>query len=186
MKPFLFCIAAGVMLVGLVPAASAQLLDPASLAQADTNGDGLLTEAEFLKHRSSYFAVMDKDASGGASEAEFNESFSARSKRMAARAFRELPGQRDMELIREAAGALGLENPFFRPHEGIAGATSVIGNREVINYGSYNYLGLNGDARVMRAAQPVRAMSGWARGPPVVWIMPIRRAPAIASSIMLR
>jgi hypothetical protein len=45
----------------------------------------------------------------------------------AARAFRELPGQRDMELIREAAGALGLENPFFRPHEGIAGATTVIG-----------------------------------------------------------
>lgn len=90
MKPFLFCIAAGLMLVGLVPAASAQLLDPASLAQADTNGDGLLTEAEFLKHRSSYFAVMDKDASGGASEAEFNESFSARSKRMAARAFREM------------------------------------------------------------------------------------------------
>ena len=42
----------------------------------------------------------------------------------AARAFRELPGQRDMEMIREAAGALGLENPFFRPHEGIAGATT--------------------------------------------------------------
>jgi 8-amino-7-oxononanoate synthase len=71
----------------------------------------------------------------------------------AARAFRELPGQRDMELIREAAGALGLDNPFFRPHEGIAGATSVVGNRAVINFGSYNYLGLNGDARVMRAAQ---------------------------------
>ena len=71
----------------------------------------------------------------------------------AARAFRELPGQRDMDLIREAAGALGLENPFFRPHEGIAGATSRIGNREVVNYGSYNYLGLNGDARVVAAAK---------------------------------
>ena len=71
----------------------------------------------------------------------------------AARAFRELPGQRDMDLIREAAGALGLENPFFRPHEGIAGATSRIGNREVVNYGSYNYLGLNGDARVIATAK---------------------------------
>jgi len=70
----------------------------------------------------------------------------------AARAFRELPGQRDMELIREAAGALGLENPFFRPHEGIAGATTRIGNREVVNFGSYNYLGLNGDPRVLAAA----------------------------------
>lgn len=71
----------------------------------------------------------------------------------AARAFRELPGQRDMEMIREAAGALGLENPFFRAHEGIAGATTRIGGREVINYGSYNYLGLNGDARVIAAAK---------------------------------
>jgi len=70
-----------------------------------------------------------------------------------ARAFRELPGQRDMEMIREAAGALGLENPFFRPHEGIAGATSRIGDREVINFGSYNYLGLNGDPRVAAAAK---------------------------------
>jgi len=70
-----------------------------------------------------------------------------------ARAFRELPGQRDMELIREAAGALGIANPFFRPHEGIAGATSVIGGREVINFGSYNYLGLNGDPRVLAAAK---------------------------------
>ena len=74
----------------------------------------------------------------------------------AARAFRELPGQRDMDLIREAAGALGLDNPFFRAHEGIAGATTVIGGREVLNYGSYDYLGLNGDARVIAAAQ--RAM----------------------------
>jgi 8-amino-7-oxononanoate synthase len=78
----------------------------------------------------------------------------------AARAFRELPGQRDMDLIREAAGALGLENPFFRPHEGVAGATTRIGNREVINFGSYNYLGLNGDARVQTAAQAAIARHG--------------------------
>nr|WP_246419672.1 aminotransferase class I/II-fold pyridoxal phosphate-dependent enzyme [Neoroseomonas alkaliterrae] len=71
----------------------------------------------------------------------------------AARAFRELPGQRDMDLIREAAGALGLENPFFRAHEGIAGATTVIGGREVLNFGSYDYLGLNGDPRVIAAAE---------------------------------
>ena len=45
------------------------------------------------------------------------------------------------------------ENPFFRPHEGIAGATTRIGGREVVNYGSYNYLGLNGDPRVIAAAR---------------------------------
>jgi len=70
-----------------------------------------------------------------------------------ARAFRDLPGQRDQELIREAARLLGLENPFFRPHEGIAGARTRIGNRELLNFASYNYLGLNGDPRVAQAAK---------------------------------
>lgn len=70
-----------------------------------------------------------------------------------ARAFRDLPGQRDHELIREAARVLGLENPFFRPHEGIAGARTRIGNRELLNFASYNYLGLNGDPRVAQAAK---------------------------------
>jgi 8-amino-7-oxononanoate synthase len=46
-----------------------------------------------------------------------------------------------------------LENPFFRAHEGIASAHSMIAGREVINFGSYNYLGLNGDPRVQAAAK---------------------------------
>jgi 8-amino-7-oxononanoate synthase len=71
----------------------------------------------------------------------------------APRGFRELPGQREMALIRDAAASLELENPFFRAHEGIASAHSVIAGRDVINFGSYNYLGLNGDARVQAAAK---------------------------------
>ena len=71
----------------------------------------------------------------------------------APRGFRELPGQREMALIRDAAASLALENPFFRAHEGVASAHSVIAGREVINFGSYNYLGLNGDARVQAVAK---------------------------------
>jgi 8-amino-7-oxononanoate synthase len=71
----------------------------------------------------------------------------------ASRGFRELPGQREMALIRDAAASLELENPFFRAHEGIASAHSMIAGREVINFGSYNYLGLNGDPRVQAAAK---------------------------------
>ena len=59
----------------------------------------------------------------------------------------------DIALVREAGAALGLENPYFRPHEGVAGARSVIAGREVLNFASYNYLGLNGDARVTAAAK---------------------------------
>ena len=56
-------------------------------------------------------------------------------------------------MVREAGAALGLENPFFRPHEGVAGARTLIGGREYLNFASYNYLGLNGDPRVAAAAK---------------------------------
>jgi 8-amino-7-oxononanoate synthase len=64
-----------------------------------------------------------------------------------------LPGLRDIEMVREAGAALGLENPFFRPHEGVAGARTVIGGRPYVNFASYNYLGLNGDPRIAAAAK---------------------------------
>ncbi len=64
-----------------------------------------------------------------------------------------LPGAADIGMVREAGAALGLENPFFRPHEGVAGARTVINGRECLNFASYNYLGLNGDPRVAAAAK---------------------------------
>ncbi|MDO9711997.1 aminotransferase class I/II-fold pyridoxal phosphate-dependent enzyme [Paracraurococcus lichenis] len=64
-----------------------------------------------------------------------------------------LPGLRDIEMVREAGEALGLESPYFRPHEGVAGARTVIGGREFLNFASYNYLGLNGDPRIAAAAK---------------------------------
>ena len=64
-----------------------------------------------------------------------------------------LPGARDLTLMREAGEALGIENPYFRPHEGVAAAHTSIGNRDFLNFASYNYLGLNGDPRVTAAAK---------------------------------
>lgn len=64
-----------------------------------------------------------------------------------------LPGAAEIGLVREAGEALGLENPYFRPHEGVAGARTVIGGRDYVNFASYNYLGLNGDPRVAAAAK---------------------------------
>lgn len=62
----------------------------------------------------------------------------------------------ELRLMRAAAAHLDLANPYFKVHEGIAGATACIGNRQYINFASYNYCGLNGDPRVLQAA--VRAM----------------------------
>lgn len=71
----------------------------------------------------------------------------------AGRDFATLPAAREMALVRAGAEAMDIPNPFFRAHEGVAGGHSTIGNRELINFSSYNYLGLNGDPRVAEAAK---------------------------------
>src|ERR1700680_1864639 len=65
----------------------------------------------------------------------------------------DLEAYREIRMIEEAADYLGIDDPFFRVHEGIAGAETVIGNRSYINFASYNYIGLNGDPRVAAAAK---------------------------------
>ncbi|MDT8267185.1 8-amino-7-oxononanoate synthase, partial [Roseomonas sp. DSM 102946] len=67
--------------------------------------------------------------------------------------FADLPGMRDFALMQTAVEALSLESPFFRPHAGVAGARTTIGNSRYLNFSSYNYLGLNGDPRVTGAAK---------------------------------
>jgi len=59
----------------------------------------------------------------------------------------------DIAMVKRAGEALGIRNPYFRPHEGIAGATTVIDGKSYDNFVSYNYLGLNGDPRVTDAAK---------------------------------
>ncbi|WP_043363292.1 aminotransferase class I/II-fold pyridoxal phosphate-dependent enzyme [Belnapia sp. F-4-1] len=64
-----------------------------------------------------------------------------------------LPGMRDFETMRDAGAALGIESPYFRQHDGVAGGRSSIGGRSYVNFASYNYAGLNGDPRVAAAAK---------------------------------
>src|SRR5438477_978564 len=65
----------------------------------------------------------------------------------------DLEAYREIRMIEEAADYLGIDDPFFRVHEGIAGAETLIGNRAYINFASYNYIGLNGDPRIAAAAK---------------------------------
>ncbi len=49
--------------------------------------------------------------------------------------------------------ALGLGNPFFVVHDGPTTDRTIIAGRELINFSSYNYLGMSGDATVSAAAK---------------------------------
>jgi 8-amino-7-oxononanoate synthase len=48
---------------------------------------------------------------------------------------------------------IGVTDPFFRCHEGHAAARTRIAGREVLNFASYDYCGLNADPRVGDAAK---------------------------------
>jgi len=67
--------------------------------------------------------------------------------------FTSLPAYRQMTLQRDLADALGLRDPYYQPHQGLAGATSRMENRSVINFASYDYLGFNGDPRVVETIE---------------------------------
>ena len=67
--------------------------------------------------------------------------------------FDKFPGYEKIALPQAAARKLGIENPYFKTHDGVADATTMIGGKPYINFSSYNYLGLSGDARVNRAAK---------------------------------
>lgn len=67
--------------------------------------------------------------------------------------FDQHPAYKQIQIIHQGGKLLGIENPFFRVHDGIAGAVSSINGKTYINYASYNYLGLSGDERVSRSAK---------------------------------
>lgn len=67
--------------------------------------------------------------------------------------FDKFPGYEKVALPQAAARKLGIENPYFKSHDGVADATTTIGGKRYINFSSYNYLGLAGDPRVNQAAK---------------------------------
>jgi 8-amino-7-oxononanoate synthase len=63
------------------------------------------------------------------------------------------PDYQQLRILNEGAEKLGVSNPFFRVHEGCAGATTLIGADTFTNFSSYNYLGLAGHPEVNAAAK---------------------------------
>jgi 8-amino-7-oxononanoate synthase len=66
--------------------------------------------------------------------------------------FSTLPGYDELRLYQKIGDRLGIGNPYFRMHEGRAGAETQIDGRTLLNFASYDYLGLNGHPEILAAA----------------------------------
>ncbi len=96
--------------------------------------------------------VLQRVGSRAASGESTQSVVSARSVKRAGPRFEDLPGYTEQRLLRSTASALGLREPYFLLHEGDAGASTVIDGRRMINFSSYDYLGLNHHPAVRAAA----------------------------------
>src|SRR6266481_2411539 len=67
--------------------------------------------------------------------------------------FEQLPEYEVHKITRAVGDITGIANPFHRLHDGRAGATTEIDGRTVVNFSSYDYLGLNGHPEVVAAAK---------------------------------
>ena len=67
--------------------------------------------------------------------------------------FAQLPEYKKLQLNLQQVHSLGNGNPFFVPQDQIVNDTTTVNGRELINFATYNYIGMCGDPTVDRAAQ---------------------------------
>jgi 8-amino-7-oxononanoate synthase len=67
--------------------------------------------------------------------------------------FATLPGYDELRLFRSIGQKFGLDNPYFRLHEARAGSQTRIAGKSILNFSSYDYLGLNEHPDVVQAAK---------------------------------
>ena len=67
--------------------------------------------------------------------------------------FERHPTYQQLRILHDGAARLGLKSPFFKVHQGAAGATTCIDNKQLLNFASYNYLGCSGHPHINAAAK---------------------------------
>ena len=67
--------------------------------------------------------------------------------------FSTLPGYEELRLQRSIGEKFGLQNPYFRMHNGLASSHTEIDGKSLLNFSCYDYLGLNGHPEIVAAAK---------------------------------
>lgn len=67
--------------------------------------------------------------------------------------FKLLPEYVDLKKMLSQFEANGESNPYFKAHQGVNNDKTLIDGQELINFSSYNYIGMSGDPTVTKAAQ---------------------------------
>lgn len=74
--------------------------------------------------------------------------------------FDDLPGADALRLQKQVAERLGIAAPYYRSHDVRAGAWTEVGGKRLLNFASYDYLGLNGHAEITAAVAEAAARWG--------------------------
>ncbi len=126
------------------------------------NADTFVGSIEYLDTRGSQIAIMHKvkarlldaekpqDTMAAAEVALSNDGPDIAQEHYNISAFEEVVA---LNQRIEAAAIMGIKNPFFGVHEGVARETSIVDGQKMVNFSSYNYLGLSGHESVSQAAK---------------------------------
>jgi 8-amino-7-oxononanoate synthase len=74
--------------------------------------------------------------------------------------FEEFPEYQKLLAQQQQVASLGNGNPFFVPQETIVNDRTIIDGRELINFATYNYIGMCGDPQVNKAAKEAIELYG--------------------------
>lgn len=100
--------------------------------------DNLLSRVQTMKQ---------SDKGKGAADA------ATKARRAAFTDFSTLPGFEEIRMQRTFGERFGIENPYFKMHDGLASSRTSIGGREYLNFSCYDYLSLNGHPEIVAAAK---------------------------------